>query len=155
MYIIIYTPKVKKILNGWFSKELYFSHSTSWYSLFEVLGVSVWKFGATGLLTFLCDLEIDGFLGIVAITVLEESSPLTASFLFLLLGGRPAFFFSFNCCNFIIFFSGDISDSVLPDFSSRHNYFFGEDLVLGAWLYSIVWDGTILPFLALDFLILI
>jgi hypothetical protein len=96
MYIIIYTSKVKYILNGWFSNEWYFSHSTSWYSLFEVLGASVWKLGPTGLLTFLCDLDIDYFLGIAAMIVLEESSPLITIFLFLLLGGRPGFFFTFN-----------------------------------------------------------
>jgi hypothetical protein len=60
------------------------------------LGASVWKLGPTGLLTFLCDLDIDYFLGIAAMIVLEESSPLITIFLFLLLGGRPGFFFTFN-----------------------------------------------------------
>jgi hypothetical protein len=46
-------------------------------------------------------------------------------------------------------------DSVLPDLSSIVNYFFGEDLVIGAWFISIARDGAILPFLALDLRILI
>lgn len=51
-------------------------------------------------------------------------------------------------------------DSVLPDLSSIVNYFFGEDLVIGAWFISIARDGAILLFLpnsllALDLRILI